>query len=162
MFTIRAIHTETVSFGVASNAFREFFTNLKNFIDLMPNIENIRTDNQGVTHWQVSTDIPFVGKFTEHFPIVRTEDSEERVEWSPFAGEQFNLMKLAADILPNSTTSTLVKISQNIELRRHSPTDFHLLAGFAGESLISKEMTKRVADTMTSFIERARQRLEPH
>jgi len=160
MFTIRAIHSETVSFRVSAGVVRYFFTNTTNFIELMPNIENIRTDNQGVTHWQISTNIPFVGRFTEHFPIVRTEDSEERVEWSPFEGEQFNLMKIAADILPDSANSTMVKISQNIELRRRSATDFHLLAGFAGESVISQEMTKRMADTMLSFIANARARME--
>ncbi len=160
MFTIRAIYSETDLFGVDAYAVRDFFTNIKNFIELMPNIQNIRTDNQGITHWEISTNIPFVGRFTEHFPIVRTEESEERVEWSPFQGEKFNLMKFAADILPKTTTSSLVKISQNIELRRHSPTDFHLLAGFAGESLISKEMTKRVTDTMRSFISKAKHRLE--
>lgn len=160
MFTIRAVHSETVSFGVDANTVRQFFSNIKNFIDLMPNIQNIRTDNQGITHWEVSTDVPFVGKFTEHFPLVRTEDSDERVEWSPLEGEKFNLMKFATDILPKSATSTLVKMSQNIELRRNSPTDFHLLAGFAGESLISKEMTIQVGETMRSFIDKARQRME--
>ena len=138
-----------------------FMTKLSGkFSELMPNIESIRIDNQGVTHWQLATQIPFVGRFSERFPIVRTEESEERVEWSPFESEKFNLMKFAADFLPEGAKSTIVKITQNIELRRNSPTDLHLLAGFAGESLISKEMTLRVADMMSSFIDNAKKRLE--
>ncbi len=64
MFTIRAIYSETDLFGVDAYAVRDFFTNIKNFIELMPNIQNIRTDNQGITHWEISTNIPFVGRFT--------------------------------------------------------------------------------------------------
>lgn len=154
------MHSETISLGAAPAAIRDFFVNVANFTELMPNIESIRTDNQGVTHWQLATQIPFVGSFSERFPIVRTEDSDERVEWSPFENEQFNLMKFAADFLPKGARSTIVKITQNIELRRHSPTDLHLLAGFAGESLISREMTRRVADMMNSFIESAKRKLE--
>jgi len=160
MFTIRAIHTETVSLGVEPSAVREFFVNATNFIELMPNIDNIRTDNRGIMHWHISTSIPFVGSFSERFPIVRTEESEERVEWSPFQDEKFNLMKVAADFLPKSAKLTIVKFTQNIELRRNSPADLHLLAGFAGESLISKEMTRRVAEMMSSFVKKAKKRLE--
>jgi len=160
MFTIRGMHSETVSLGAEPLAVRDFFLNVANFIELMPHIENIRTDNRGITHWHFSTNIPFVGSFSEKFPIVMTEESEERVEWSPFAGEQFNLMKFAADFFPEGAKSTIVKLTQNIELRRNSPTDLHLLAGFAGEALISKEMTSRVAEMMSSFIGRAKKRIE--
>ncbi len=160
MFTIRAMHTETVSLSAGSSHVRDFFTNIRNFVELMPHIDSIRTDNQGVTHWEISTHIPLVGTFRERFPIVRTEYSFERVEWSPFEGEQFNLMKFAADFLPKSALSTKVMLTQTIELRRNSPTELHLLAGFAGESLISTEMTKRVAEMMQKFITRARERLE--
>ena len=159
MFTIRAKHTETLSIEAATSAVRDFFTNVANFIELMPNIESIRTDNKGVTHWRISTHIPLVGSFSERFPIVRTEDSEDRVEWSPHGDEKFNLMKFAADFLPYKST-TRVMLSQTIELRRNSPTELHLLAGFAGETLISNEMTKRVADMMREFISRAKERIE--
>ncbi|NNE65866.1 MAG: hypothetical protein HKN33_04810 [Pyrinomonadaceae bacterium] len=160
MFKIKALHTETVSLRAGTDTIRDFFCDVVNYIEFMPHIENIRTDNRGITHWHLSANVPFVGNFSERFPIVRTEQSEERVEWSPVRDEEFNLMKFAADFLPESATSTIVKISQNIELRRNSPTDLHLLAGFAGESLISKEMTKRVVVMVKSFLEKARIRLE--
>lgn len=160
MFTIRAMHSETVSVRVGFSPVRDFFTNIRNFIELMPNIDSIWTDNQGVTHWQISTHIPFVGTFSERFPIVQTEHSNERVEWSPHQDEKLNLMKFAADFLPKGAVSTKVMLTQTIELRRNSPTDLHLLAGFAGESLISSEMTKSVAEMMQKFIGRAKERLE--
>ncbi|HQY67423.1 MAG TPA: hypothetical protein PLD38_09095 [Pyrinomonadaceae bacterium] len=40
----------------------------------------------------------------------------------------------------------MVQFSQSAELRRRSARDLHLLAGLAGESLISSEMNKRIAD----------------
>jgi uncharacterized membrane protein len=160
MFTIQARHSETINIRTGSDSVRAFFTNIRNYIEFMPNIDSIRTDNSGVTHWQISTNIPFVGNFSERFPIVRTENSEERVEWSPFEDEKLNLMRFVADFLPETAISTIVKLTHNIELRRNSPTELHLLAGFAGESLISNEMSTRVSEMMGHFAETAKSRLE--
>lgn len=160
MFRISAIHSETASFGAGILELREFFVDVSNYVNFMPNIDSIRTDNQGITHWQVSTHIPLVGKFREKFPIMKSEDSDERVEWSPFESEESNLMRFAADFLPETTSMTLVRITHNIELRRRSAGELHFLAGFAGESLISTEMTKSVAEMMKTFLARAKNRLE--
>ena len=41
-----------------------------------------------------------------------------------------------------------------------SARDLHYLAGLAGESLISSEMSKRIAEMIKIFIDRAKERLE--
>ncbi len=54
----------------------------------------------------------------------------------------------------------MVHFSQMVELRRKSARDLHYLAGLAGESLISSEMSKRIAEMIKVFIGRAKERLE--
>jgi len=159
MFKIRANHSETFEVRAGLDAVKDFFTDIENFIDLMPSLESIRIDAKGIMYWTISTDIPFVGAFTEKFPLEESENSDERIEWIPEEKEKHNLMRYAAEFLPKGN-KTLVQFSQFIELRRKSASDLHLLAGFAGESVISSELTKGVAKMLKIFVRSARERLE--
>ena len=47
-----------------------------------------------------------------------------------------------------------------VELRRKSARELHMLAGLAGESLISSELSKKVQEMIKVFIQRAKERLE--
>ena len=47
-----------------------------------------------------------------------------------------------------------------VELRRKSARELHMLAGLAGESLISSELSKKVQEMISIFIQRAKERLE--
>jgi hypothetical protein len=53
-----------------------------------------------------------------------------------------------------------VHFSQVVELRRSSARELHLLAGLAGESIISSEMSKRVAEMINVFVRKAKEKLE--
>ena len=160
MFKIRANHTETFEVKASLEKVQEFFTDIKNFMDLMPSIENIHIDSNGIMHWKICADIPFVGSFTEKFSVEEAESSNERVEWSPVKREKYNLMRYAADFLPKGSNKTLVQLSHIIELRRKSASELHMLAGFAGEKVISGEMSKRISTMLQTFISKARERLE--
>ncbi|MEZ5344536.1 MAG: SRPBCC domain-containing protein [Pyrinomonadaceae bacterium] len=160
MFKIRADFSETFEVNANLEKVREFFTDVRNFVELMPGIESIHTDSNGVIHWKICANIPFVGSFTEKFAVVESENSDERVEWSPFERDGYNLMRYAADFFPKSKESTLVQYSQNVELRRNSAADLHFLAGFAGERTISSEMTRRISEMLKKFIEKSRLRME--
>ena len=160
MFTVRASHSEKVEINAEFEKVRDFFTNIQNFIELMPSIESIHTDGKGIAHWKIRADIPFIGSFIEKFSVREIEDSDELVEWIPALDEKYNLMKYAAEFLPKKRNLTLVQFSQTIEMRRNSATVLHLLAGLAGESIISREMTKRVADMLKTFIIQARNQIE--
>ncbi len=138
----------------------EFFSDIRNFIELMPNVESIHSGGDGTAHWRIRAEIPFIGAMQQAFTVELAENSDERIEWIPKSGEKQNLLRYAADFLEKGTDSTVVQFSQNVELRRNSARELHLLAGLAGESIISKQMQAEVAGMIRNFVSRAKQRLE--
>jgi hypothetical protein len=88
------------------------------------------------------------------------EDSEERIEWFPVSSESQNFLRYSAEFLEKAKNVTLVHFSQMVELRRRSARDLHMLAALAGESIISKEMSNKIAEMIKTFIKRAKDRLE--
>ena len=96
----------------------------------------------------------------QKFAVQLTENNDERVEWFPVAVETQNFLRYSADFLEKAKNTTLVHFSQMVELRRKSARDLHMLAGLAGESIISSEMTKKITEMIRVFINRAKERLE--
>lgn len=160
MFTIKAGYSDNIEVRSSAEQLREFFVDLKNFVDLMPGIASIHTDAKGVAHWKIEADIPFVGTMMTKFVTELSENSDERVEWFPAGPEQQNFLRFSVEFLEKAKNVTLVHFSQMIELRRRSARELHMLAGLAGETLISNELAKRVRETIKVFIERAKERLE--
>ena len=160
MFTIRAKYTDTIEILKNIETVREFFTDIRNFAELMPDVETIQKDAKGNLLWKIRTEVPLVGSFTQKFAVQLAEDTEERIEWMPVSGETQNFLRYAADFFEKSADSTLVNFTQMIELRRRSATELHLFAGVVGESFISGEMTKRVAKIIRTFVQRAKEKLE--
>lgn len=160
MFKIHAAYTDQVEVRSNLENVRSFFSDIRNFIELMPNIESIHTDYKGITHWKIRAEIPFFGSFSQKFSVEIAEDSDERMEWLPIRGETRNLLKYAVDYAQLNAQKTFVQFSQTVELRRNSATELHLLAPLAGESVISSEMSKRIAEMIRLFVSRARHRLE--
>jgi len=160
MFTVKAGYTNQIELRSGIDQVREFFADVKNFADLMPGISQIHMDASGVAHWKIQAEIPFVGKMLQKFDVELAEDSEDRIEWSPVKAETGNFLRYSADFLEKAKDLTVVHFSQMVELRRKSARDLHYLAGLAGESLISNEMTKRITEMIKVFIDRAKERLE--
>ncbi len=126
----------------------------------MPGVESIHTDAKGLTHWRIRADIPIIGAMKQSFAVELAEKNEDRIEWSPVAGEKQNFLRYAVDFVEKGANLTLVQFSQTVEMRRDSARDLHLLAGLAGESIISGEMSKRVAEMIKIFVRKMRERLE--
>ncbi|MBS1792667.1 MAG: hypothetical protein JSS81_02365 [Acidobacteria bacterium] len=160
MFTIRAKYTDTVEVRSQLEAVRDFFADMRNFVELMPEVESIHQDAKGIAHWKIRTEVPLVGTFSQKFAVELAEHTEERIEWLPIVGEKFNFLRYAADFFEKSTSSTLVNFTQMVELRRHSAKELHLLAGVAGEQFISGEMTKRIGGMIRVFVNKAKEKLE--
>ena len=160
MFTVRANYSDTVEVQNSLDAVREFFADIKNFVDLMPGVESIHIDAKGIAHWTIRAEVPVIGQMMQKFAVVKTEDEEEIIEWSPVQGEGKNLLRFAAEFLEKGRNLTMVQFSQVVELRRNSARELHLLAGLAGESIISSEMTKSVAKMINTFVKRAKEKLE--
>ncbi|HEY2847718.1 MAG TPA: hypothetical protein VGI80_07860, partial [Pyrinomonadaceae bacterium] len=117
-------------------------------------------DAKGVAHWKVQTEIPIVGQILQKFVLQLAENSEERVEWAPLRTEAENFLRYSADFFEKAKNTTLVHFSQMVEIRRRSARDLHYLAGLAGETIISNEMSKRITEMIRVFIEKAKDRLE--
>ena len=97
MFTIKAGYSDDIVVQSSADQVREFFSDLRNFVDLMPGIQTIHTDAKGVTHWKIEADIPLVGTILQKFELELAENSEERVEWFPVARETQNFLRFSAD-----------------------------------------------------------------
>lgn len=160
MFTIKAGFSDDIEIRSSADKVREFFLNIGNFGELMPGVKQVHTDANGLAHWRVETEIPVVGKILQNFTLELTENTPERVEWSPLKAETANFLCYSADFLEKAKDVTMVHFSQLVELRRNKASELHALAWFAGESLISKEMTAQVTEMIRIFIERAKERLE--
>lgn len=160
MFTIRAGYADDIELRSSVDKVREFFSDITNFADLMPGVSQVHVDAKGVAHWKVQTEIPVVGPILQKFALELSENNEDRIEWAPLRNEAENFLRYSADFLEKAKNVTLVHFSQVVELRRRSARDLHYLAGLAGESLISNEMTKRITEMIRVFIERAKERLE--
>lgn len=160
MFTIKAVYNDQIEFKTNLDQVREFFADMANFADLMPGVDGIYVDSHGVAHWKIVADLPMVGKMAQDFSVELTENSDERIEWFPSGGETQNFLRFSADFLAKAKNVTMVHFSQMVELRRKSARDLHMLAGLAGESIISAEMGKKVSEMIKTFISRAKDKLE--
>lgn len=160
MFTIKASYSGVFEVEAAIEKVREFLLDVKNFVELMPSIESIHTDGKGITRWTIRAEIPFIGAMKQIFPVRLEEENEDRIEWSPIAEEKQNFLRYAMELIEKGANKTAVQISQIVELRRPAARDLHKLAGLAGESLISREMNKKVAEMIKIFVGKSRERLE--
>jgi len=160
MFTIKAGYSDNIEVRSSIDKVREFFLDVTNFAELMPGVTQIHTDAKGIAHWRIQAEIPFVGQMLQKFAVELADDSEDRIEWSPIRVETENFLRYSAEFLEKAKNVTLVHFSQMVELRRKSARDLHYLAGLAGETLISNEMSKRVSEMIKVFIDRAKERLE--
>ncbi len=160
MFTIRTDFSDKFEVDAPIEKVREFFADIKNFIELMPNVESIHTNGDGTARWTIRAEIPLIGAMRQSFAVELSENTDERIEWIPQASEKQNFLRYAADFIEKSANSTLVQFSQNVELRRKVAREFHLLAGLAGENRISQGMQWEVSGMIRKFVQRAKERLK--
>jgi hypothetical protein len=160
VFRIKAEYSEQIVVRASIERAREFFGEIRNFVDLMPGIESIRREANGVMRWMVRAEVPALGTMRQAFAVELTEDRLERLEWSPAPQENKNYLRYAAIFEPRGARATLVRIAQHVEIRRKHAKELHLLAGLVGEGRISAEMQKRVTEMIKTFLERARDRIE--
>lgn len=160
MFTVKAGYSDDIEIKTSAERVREFFADLTNFASLMPGVAAIHIDAKGIAHWKIQAEIPFVGTMMQKFDVALAEKTNERIEWFPAQREAENLLRFSVDFFEKAKNLTQIRFSQMVELRRRSARDLHLLAGLAGEALISAEMSKKIAEMIGVFIERAKERLE--
>jgi carbon monoxide dehydrogenase subunit G len=160
MFTVKAGYSDDIEVRTSVDKVREFFADVNNFAALMPGIASIHTDAKGVAHWKIQAEIPVVGQMVQKFSVALAESNQDRIEWFPVPVETQNFLRYSAEFLEKAKNVTLVHFSQMVELRRRSARELHLLAGLAGESIISNEMSKKISEMIRVFITRAKEKLE--
>ncbi len=160
MFTIRTNFSDKFEVNAPIGKVREFFADIKNFIELMPNVESIHTNGDGTARWTIRADIPLIGAMRQSFSVEVAEDSDDKIEWIPKAGEKQNFLRYAAEFMEKSADTTFVQFSQNVELRRNAARELHLLAGLAGENRVSQGMQWEVSGMIKKFVQRAKDKLE--
>jgi carbon monoxide dehydrogenase subunit G len=158
VFTIKADYSEQVELKTSMERAREFFAELRNFVELMPGIESIK-DQAGGKLLTVSADMPLLGSMRAAFPLAQTEDQPELIEWSPAPGEKSNFLRYVVEFEERGA-QTLSRIALHVEMRRQQARELHLMAGFVGEGRISAEMQKYVTLMIKTFLQRARAKLE--
>ena len=149
MFRIKASYADQLELRTTLEKAREFFGELRNFADLMPGIEGIRKEAGGIMRWMVRAEVPIIGAVQASFTVEKTEDSPERLEWSPARSEMKNYLRYAA-AFEERGHNVLIKIVQHVELRRQHAKD---LPDGRFEDGVVREMIK-------TFLERARVKLE--
>ena len=159
MFRIKANYSEQLEIRTSLERAREFFGELRNFAELMPGVEGIKAEANGLMRWMIRADVPMLGAMRAAFMVERTEDQPQRLEWSPAPVEKQNYLRYAATFEERGA-KTLVRIVQHVEMRRQHAKELHLLAGLVGEGRISAEMQKHVAEMIKTFLQRAREQLE--
>ena len=159
MFLVRAAFSEQVEWRTSAERAREFFSDLRNYVELMPGVERITADAAGVARWLIRTEVPVVGAIRQAFSVFQSANEPARIEWSPAAGESKNFLRYSATFEERGAT-TRIRIEQRIELRRQSARELHTLASLVGEGRLSAALQKRVTEMLQSFLKRARARLE--
>jgi hypothetical protein len=159
MFIIKSNVTETFEVQTSLIKAQKFYSDSKNYVELMPNVESIGTDAQGTVRWNIAVDVPLVGRWKMPF-AVEFLTTDNLVEWHPSPVEKQNYLMCVTRLVEKNENSVAVTISHNLELRRNKASEFHPLAGFAGENMISGEMKSEVAKMLKLFIKSSKQRLE--
>lgn len=159
MFQIRAAYDEKLEIKASIERARAFFSDLRNFVELMPGVESITAEAGGVMRWLIRAEVPVIGAMRQAFAVEQTDNRPERIEWSPAANAKGNLLRYAA-AFEQRGARTLINIVQRVELRRQQARELHMLASLIGENRLSVEMQKGVTEMMRTFLARARTKLE--
>ena len=159
MFAIRAAFNEQVEWRTNAERAREFFADLRNFVELMPGVERITADAAGVARWLIRVEVPVVGSIRQAFSVFQSVNEPARIEWSPAAGESKNFLRYSATFEPHGET-TRIRVEQRVEIRRATARELHTLAALAGEGRLTAALQRGVTEMLQSFLKRARARLE--
>lgn len=159
MFQIKAGYDEQLEIRTTLDEARSFFGDLRNFVELMPGVESIKTEAGGVVRWLIRAEVPIIGAIRQAFAVEQTDDRPERIEWSPALQERGNFLRYVAQFEARGAR-VLVKIVQRVELRRQHARELHIMAGLVGAARLSTELQRGVTDMMRTFLQRARAKLE--
>jgi uncharacterized membrane protein len=158
MFRVKSSFKTELEIQAPVNKVREFFRNLANFTDLLGGVDSIRRESGGIVRWTIATDTP-VGKVRLSLPVRETSPRGDVIEWSPALNENQNLLRYQLKF-EEQNGATLVRVSQQVELRRNRAWDLHPGVGLIGAARLSAALERRINEAIEGFLARVKERLE--
>jgi carbon monoxide dehydrogenase subunit G len=158
MFRVKSSFKSQIEIAAPMKDVRDFFRNLSNFSDLLVGVDSIRRESGGIVRWTIATDTP-VGNVKLSLPVRETSPRVDVIEWSPATNEKQNLLRYQIK-LEEEIGLTLVRVSQQVELRRNRAWDLHPGVSLMGEARLSSALERRINEAIQAFLERAKEKLE--
>jgi carbon monoxide dehydrogenase subunit G len=158
MFRVKSSFKTQLEIEAPVSKVRDFFRNLSNFTDLLAGVDNIRRESGGIARWTIATDTP-VGRVRLSLPVRETSPHADVIEWSPAINENQNLLRYQLKF-EEQNGATLVRVSQQVELRRNRAWDLHPGVGLMGEARLSAALQRRINEAIETFLARVKERLE--
>jgi carbon monoxide dehydrogenase subunit G len=158
MFRVKSSCKTQLEIEAPVSKVRDFFRNLSNFTDLLGGVDNIRRESGGIARWTIATDTP-VGRVRLSLPVRETSPHADVIEWSPAINENQNLLRYQLKF-EERNGATLVRVSQQVELRRNRAWDLHPGVGLMGEARLSAALERRINEAIETFLSRVKEKLE--
>lgn len=158
MFRVKSSFKTELEIKAPIGEARDFFRNPDNFTEMLGGVESIRRESGGVARWTIATDTP-VGRVRLSLPVRETSPHGNVIEWSPAVGEDQNLLRYSLKFEEQQGT-TLVRVSQQVELRRKRAWDLHPGVGLMGEGRLSAALQRRINEAIEGFLARVKEKLE--
>ena len=158
MFRVKSSFKTQLEIEAPVSKVRDFFRNLSNFTDLLAGVDNIRRESGGIARWTIATDTP-VGRVRLSLPVRETSPHADVIEWSPAINENQNLLRYQLKF-EEQNGATLVRVSQQVELRRNRAWDLHPGVGLMGEARLSAALERRINEAIETFLSRVKEKLE--
>src|SRR5712692_3589412 len=158
MFRVKSSFKTRLEIKAPVTKVREFFSDFTNFTELLGGVESIRRESGGIARWMIATDTP-VGKVRLSLPVRETSPRADVIEWSPALNENQNLLRYRLKF-EEQNGATLVRVSQQVELRRNRAWDLHPGVGLMGEARLSAALQRRINEAIENFLARVKEKLE--
>jgi len=158
MFRVKSSFKHKIEINAPVITVKSFFSNFKNFTDMLAGVESIRREPGGVARWTIATETP-VGHVRFSFPVHETSPHANTIEWSPALNEKQNLLRYLLKF-EEQNGATAIDISQQVELRRKRAWDLHPGVGLMGEARLSNALQRRINEAIENFLERVKEKLE--
>ena len=158
MFRVKSSFKTQLEIEAPVSIVRDFFRNLSNFTDLLTGVDSIRRESGGIARWTIATDTP-VGRVRLSLPVRETSPHADVIEWSPAINENQNLLRYQLKFEEQNGT-TVVRVSQQVELRRNRAWDLHPGVGLMGEARLSAALERRINEAIDTFLLRVKEKLE--
>ena len=158
MFRVKSSFKTQIDINAPVTEVQAFFSDFTKFTDFLSGVESIRREPGGLVRWTIATDTP-VGRVRLSLSVRETSPAVDTIEWSPAPNETQNLLRYSLKFEAQKG-STLMHVSQQVELRRKRAWDLHPGVGLMGEARLSAALERRINEAIENFLAQVKKKLE--